>query len=93
MRHMDQVKDARGESYVAKVFSDISFAMEVKSVTTVISTFRQMMRDMGLVNPKSANKEEEYGVLSQSVNPIRLKNNPIELTSDVIRLLYSFIVK
>ena len=93
MGHLDQVKDARGKSYVAKVFSDISIAMEVESVTTAISTFRQMMRDMELVNPKSANKEEEYGILSQSVNPIRLKNNPIELTSVVIRVLYSFIVK
>jgi alcohol dehydrogenase class IV len=93
LSHMNQVKDLRGESYLKKVFSDISLAMAVESVATAISTFRQMMRDMELVNPEFENKELECSILSHSVNPIRLNNNPVKLSSVVIRLLYSIIVK
>ena len=52
------------------------------------------MRDeMNLKNPVSVNREEELKVLSTSVNPVRLKNNPIVLDNDEIYLLYAKIVK
>ena len=90
--HMDQVADARGQVYLGKVFTDIATAMGPGQVRMAIAVFRQMMHDMGLSNPFSNNKEEDLAVLSQSVNPVRLKNNPIGLNPDVIKALYSTIV-
>jgi hypothetical protein len=58
-----------------------------------IAEFRQMMVEMELKNPVAENREEEMNVLSTSVNPVRLKNNPIFLDYSVIRSLYSIIVK
>ena len=52
-----------------------------------------MMADMDLKNPVAENREEELNVLSTSVNSVRLKNNPVFLDVEVIRLLYSIIVK
>ena len=39
------------------------------------------------------NKNEDFEILTQSVNPIRLKNNPIKLKESVIRELYKQIIK
>ena len=52
-----------------------------------------MLMVMELKNPISGNREEELEVLSTSVNPVRLKNNPVELERDVIYYLYNIIVK
>ena len=41
----------------------------------------------------SKDRVEELEILSKSVNPIRLKNNPVKLDIDVIKNLYSVIVK
>lgn len=90
--HMDQVKDSRGQIYLDRTFIDIADAMGSGNARKAIASFRQMMLDMGLSNPVSENKEEDLLVLSQSVNPVRLKNNPIDLSSDVISALYSTIV-
>mgnify|MGYP007069940769 FL=1 len=38
-------------------------------------------------------KEEDYNVLKTSVNPVRLKNNPVKLTEDNIESLYRVILK
>jgi len=32
--------------------------------------------------------EQDYDVLKTSVNPVRLKNNPVKLTEEVIEQLY-----
>ena len=52
-----------------------------------------MMRDMELSNPVAGDREVELDVLSTSVNPVRLKNNPIALEQNAIIALYSIIVK
>ena len=48
--------------------------------------------EMNLKNPVSGNREEELGILSSSVNPVRLKNNPVELNINVIRSIYELMV-
>ena len=58
-----------------------------------IALFREMMVDMEMKNPVAENREEEIDVLSNSVNPVRLKNNPIQLDEYAIRELYKSIVK
>ena len=38
-------------------------------------------------------KEEDYAELKTSVNPVRLKNNPVKLTEESIESLYRIILK
>ena len=52
-----------------------------------------MLANMELKNPVSIEREKEIAALSKSVNPIRLKNNPIELDFETICGLYDIIVK
>ncbi len=90
--HMDKCIDARGQEYLSDIFALISKAMGCESPEQAIAEFRQMMVDMELNNPVAGNKEEDLKVLSTSVNPVRLKNNPIGLSSDSIIGLYTIIV-
>ena len=91
--HMDKCIDSRGQEYLSGIFSNISVAMGCETPVNAIALFREMMRDMELNNPVSENKEAELNVLSTSVNPVRLKNNPVILEERVILNLYNTIVK
>ena len=90
--HLNEVSDSRGSRYVEKTFYEIAEAMGYDKVRVAIAQFHQMMHDMELDNPKAINKEEELSLLVKSVNPVRLKNNPISLSSETILALYDIIV-
>ena len=91
--HIDKCLDSRGQEYLNKSFYDISHAMGADSPTEAISLFRAMMKEMKLDNPFPKDKEKELKVLSTSVNPVRLRNNPIELKEDTILYLYDVIIR
>ena len=89
---MDKCIDSRGQEYLSDIFNQISKAMGCDTPAEAIALFRQMMVEMELKNPVAVNREEELEVLSTSVNPVRLKNNPIEIDSIASYKLYSIIV-
>ncbi len=91
--HLEKCLDKRGKKYLNSIFSDIAKAMGAKTATDAIALIREMMLEMELAKPESSNREEELNVLSTSVNPVRLKNNPVELNVEVIKSLYNIIVK
>ena len=91
--NMDKCIDARGSEYLNNIFSCISRSLGVQTPKEVINIFRQMMKDMQLDNPVANEREQEIVILSSSVNPIRLKNNPVGLDVETIRGLYEVIVK
>ena len=91
--NMDKCKDARGFEYLTDIFGRIALSMDCNSPKQAISVFREMMKDMELANPTSDNREKDLKVLSTSVNPVRLKNNPVELDNKSIKHLYEIIVK
>jgi alcohol dehydrogenase class IV len=93
LNHMERCLDKRGQQYLSNIFSDIAIAMGAKDPTKAIAIFRDMMKSMELANPVSTDRTEEIDVLSTSVNPVRLKNNPVELDKQTIRALYDIIVK
>ena len=91
--NMDKCVDKRGPEYLADIFDQISRAMGSESAEHAIDVFRLMMKEIGLASPASENKEEDLKKLSISVNPVRLKNNPVKLSTNTINNLYSVIVK
>ncbi len=54
-----------------------------------ISKFREMMTEMEMKYPNTSDKERDLNILTHSVNPVRLKNNPILLETEVISRLYN----
>ena len=90
--HMDKCIDCRGQQYLQDIFIKISKSMGVNTPIEAIALFRQMMKDMELQNPVAGDREKELEILSTSVNPIRLKNNPVDLNSLVINEIYNRII-
>ena len=91
--HTEYCIDIRGCDYMVSTFDKIANAMGFDHASEAILEFRLMMSKMEMVNPSAVNKEEEIGILSNSVNPVRLKNNPVKLEQEDIRRLYYQIVK
>lgn len=92
LENMDKCIDVRGQVYLVDIFNQIALAMGCESPQQAIGAFYEMMKDMDLKNPESVNRSVELSVLSTSVNPVRLKNNPIELNSTAIQFLYDKII-
>lgn len=74
------------------VFFDISKAMGFDNPFNAVTAIRNMMIQLNLKNPVAENRKKELDVLSKSVNPVRLKNNPIVIDEDVAWKLYDKIV-
>ena len=90
--NMDDCIDARGRKYLDNIFTKIAHAIGCDTPLEAISYFRQMMIDLELRNPVSVNRDMEICLLSNSVNPVRMKNNPIRIKEGMIPSLYNRIV-
>lgn len=88
-----KVIDSRGSKYLDSVFSEIAKTMGASSPKQAITLFRQMLVEMDIQNPVSNNRLSDINLLVTSVNPIRLKNNPVELNEETIRKLYEMIIR
>ena len=51
------------------------------------------MTDLAMEYPVSTNKDADVNLLTESVNPVRLKNNPVALESKVLHEMYERIVR
>ena len=91
--HFDHCIDNRGRNYLESIFKQISSAMGYNNPADAIEGFEKMMKDMDLHQPIAGDRETELDVLTTSVNPVRLKNNPIELDDNTISLLYDLIIR
>lgn len=54
---------------------------------------RGLLAEMEMEYPVSGNREEELEILAASVNPVRLKNNPVVLGKDILKAMYERIVQ
>jgi len=86
--HLDQCIDPRGGDYLKQVFVSIAQELNCLSVQDAIQKFREMLAVLQIGGARSSNKEYDIEVLTQSVNPIRLKNNPVKLSDEAVRTIY-----
>ena len=91
--NMDKCIDNRGEGYLGSIFQEIAGALGASSPEEAVRTFRSMMEEMQMQQPVSENREADLEVLTTSVNPIRLRNNPVELKTETIHKLYDTIIE
>lgn len=88
--HRDEM-DEEGRKHLVCTFEDIVQAMGYNTVSeAVVYLFDLNKRLFGDVPVAMDNKDVE--ILTESVNPTRLKNNPMKLTEQVLRDIYRVIV-
>ncbi len=85
--HMGQCIDPRGTNHLASIFSDLAAAMRAESSESAASKFDDFLDALRLDRPK-IHSVEDFAVLKKSVNPVRLKNNPVKLDESAIDTLY-----
>ena len=84
--------DPRGMDYLEEIFNEISLAMGCSNPIEAIDLFEKMMAEMELPNPVADDRESELKALSTSVNPVRLKNNPVGINEEDALMLYNVII-
>ncbi len=78
--------DPRGEEYLRGVFFEIAAAMGCDTVEEAIKCYHDFVAELEFEIPTADVADIEK--LKTSVNPVRLKNNPVRLDEQVIEGLY-----
>jgi len=87
----DKCIDGRGSNYLEGVFADIANAMNINEPKQAAELFSKLIKELEFEIPKA--EAEDYAILKTSVNPTRLKNNPVGLSEEVINRLYHEILE
>ena len=92
LNNMELCIDGRGSDYLSDIFQQIAHAMGCDAPADAIALFRRMMDQMRLDRPSPACPSSDLPTLTSSVNPIRLKNNPVALSQEAIAAIYQTII-
>lgn len=76
--------DPRGTEHLNRVLSDLP-------ITPV--QFRDLLCALEMEYPAAQDKAQDLNVLAGSVNPVRLKNNPVLLDTETLKAMYERIVR
>ena len=90
--HMEKSIDKRGPKYLVGVFDGITKALGLTTIDGAISFMRSILVEMEMNYPKGQNRLKELEELTKSVNPIRLKNNPVVLDESSIMMIYQKLI-
>ena len=90
INNIEKCIDPRGSAYLAGVFEDIAKALGAESPVAAVEKFAGIIKGLGIDAPVIPEKDIE--VLGASVNPVRLKNNPVALTEEVLKQMYRELV-
>ncbi len=85
--HIDKCIDFRGKEYLKNMFDEIAGVMGCEDAMSAAVMFQDILKKMNLKYGE-INGSVSIDVLRNSVNSIRLKNNPVILDNDTLRDLY-----
>lgn len=86
IENMDKCVDIRGKEYLKQSFAKLAKIYGCDSPEKAAIKFNKILDGLDLELPKV--KDQDYAILISSVNPVRLKNNPIKLNVMAIDDLY-----
>ena len=86
-KNIDKCIDGRGQKHLEKTLVEIAEAMGCKTIEQAAERFAELLKELELTAPTVKNTSD-FDLLKKSVNPIRLKNNPIALTEAEIDSIY-----
>lgn len=82
----DKCSDPRGEEYLKETLKEIGLAMGCRDAREAADKLKSLFCSLELEVPSAS--EKQFEVLRNSVNPVRLKNHPVQLDLDTIDVLY-----
>ena len=88
--NMVKCVDSRGLEYLKNTLDEIGIAMGGGDAQSGAEKLKKIFESLELDIPKAT--EEQYEELKNSVNPVRLKNHPVQLGINDIDKLYHFII-
>ncbi len=91
IRNIDNSNDTRGKGYLRDTFHELSMLMGCKDSMGAAEKFVSFIDNMKLDKLNPQNKD--YKCLVCSVNPVRLKNNPVRLDEASLDYLYHRILE
>lgn len=86
IEHTDECIDSRGTDYLRNTLAEIGELVDYE-------WYCELLAKLDMASPAAFDKEKEIKILTDSVNPVRLKNNPVALNSDVLKQMYERIVR
>lgn len=93
LEHPEYCTDPRGVVHLTSVFEGLARIMGCDSPEKAVMLFREILSKLELPRPMCSNRDEELELLAASVNPVRLKNNPVSISGEKIRQLYETILR
>ena len=93
LKHLNKCVDKRGTAHLENVLDEIANTLHCKSREESVEMFSSLVDSLMLQRPQSHSREADLEILSQSVNPVRLKNHPIALNELDARNIYERIVQ
>lgn len=91
MNNTENCRDIRGVDYLRGTFKDIAEALGCDTPASAIEKLRRILEEFEISPPMVT--EKELKILAGSVNPTRLKNNPIGLDEKALLSLYENIAE
>ena len=88
--HTDKCIDPRGERYLIDIFNEIASAMGCQNAKEAAEKLQNIYDGLELRKPEP--EDNDFDILKTSVNPVRLKNNPVSLDTESINMIYHSIL-
>lgn len=86
IKNTDKCIDARGKEYLRKTLDEIGIALGCSDAEGGAEKLAGIFEKLELKIPEAT--DEQFEILKNSVNPVRLKNHPIALDTETINSLY-----
>ncbi len=90
--HTEDCIDPRGASCLREMFQNLARVMDCENAEAAVEKYRAFLQELALEVPVLRD-EEEMELLKHSVNPDRLKNNPVLLRTETLERLYRQILR
>lgn len=89
--NIDKCIDPRGKTYLENIFKELGIILGGQDAISGSDRLMEIFENLSLTIPTATN--EQFEKLKNSVNPIRLKNHPIELSLNTMDELYHEILR
>ena len=86
LNNIDKCIDGRGEEYLKSMFNELAIAFGCSNALQAAQKFQAILDIIKLDTPVP--DISDFPVLISSVNPVRLKNNPVALDNKAIEDIY-----
>lgn len=91
VQNIDKCIDPRGKEYLNNMFNDLAEVLGERNPKSAADRFAKLVDH--IIQERPAADSDDIKLLTSSVNVLRLRNNPIELSAAVIEELYRKILK